>query len=504
MGSAWVRAHNMRDGSIFRVGGEMTEGTPYDVAIVGGGIVGCSIARELTRYRIRVALVEKECDVGFATSKSNSGIIHAGHHSAPDTLKGPLEWAGNQRWTQLHAELDFGFKRVGELMVAWRPEQVAVLEKYLARGTERGVDGLEIWDGARIRREEPNLNPEIIAALYAPTAGVVNPYEVCFSMLESARRNGLEIFVSSPVQGLAQTPEGWRLELPGGSLETRFVINAAGLYADRIAEMAGLKTFSIRPRKGEEYMLDKRLQGMVKRIIFPCPSGASKGVLVIPTFNGTLMVGPTAEFVDDKEDLSTSLAGAEAVFGQVTMVAPGISARDCIAEFAGLRAVADGEDFIIGPTAKPGFINVAGIQSPGLTAAPAIAERVAAILGDEGLPMVLDETFVPTVDKRVLFAELDPEEQSRLAAEDPGYGRICCRCELISEREVVDAIHAGAETLDGIKFRTRAGMGRCQGGFCTWRCMELLARELDLPITAITKRGGDSWIVCEREPGAQT
>lgn len=480
----------------------MSERTPYDVAIVGGGIVGCAIARELSRYKLRIALLEKECEVGFATSKSNSGIIHAGHHSAPDTQKGPLEWAGNQRWERLHEELDFGFERIGELMVAWEPEQVAVLEKYLARGNERGVTGLEIWDRERIRREEPNLNPDIIAALYAPTAGVVNPYEVCFSMIESARRNGLELFVSSPVLSLTPAPSGWHVELPGGVLESRFVINAAGLFADRIAEMAGVGDFTIRPRKGEEYMLDKRLQGMVRRIIFPCPSGASKGVLVIPTFNGTLMVGPTAEFVDDKEDLSTSQAGSDAIFGQVSRVAPGISARDCIAEFAGLRAVADSEDFIIGPTARPGFINVAGIQSPGLTAAPAIAEQVADILAAEGLAMELDPEFEPGVEKRVLFADLDADAQRRLAAEDPGYGRICCRCELITEREVVDAIHAGAETLDGIKFRTRAGMGRCQGGFCTWRCMELLSRELEIPITEVTKRGGDSWIVCEREGAA--
>jgi len=227
-------------------------------------------------------------------------------------------------------------------------------------------------------------------------------------------------------------------------------------------------------------------------------------VLVIPTFNGTLMVGPTAELIEDKEDLSTSMEGSDAIFSQVRKVVPGISARDCIAEFAGLRAVADGEDFIIGPTAKKGFINVAGIQSPGLTAAPAIAEDVVAILGDEGLRLELDEDFVPTVEKRALFADLDLEEQTRLAATDPGYGRICCRCELITEREVVDSIHAGAATLDGIKFRTRAGMGRCQGGFCTWRCMELLARELNVPITAITKRGGDSWIACEREAEASS
>ncbi len=473
----------------------------FDVVVVGGGIIGCAIARELTRYRLRVVLVEKECEIGFGTSKSNSGIIHAGHHGSPDTLKGPLEWAGNQHWDRLHKELDFGFERVGELMVAWNGAQVKILEHYLRRGRERGVTGLEIWDHNRLRREEPNLNPGILAALHAPTAGVVNPYEVCFSLIDNARRNGLDLQVKNPVLGITPADGGLRLETARGPIETRFVVNAAGLFADSIAAMAGVGDFTIRPRKGEEYMLDNRLRGIVRRIIFPCPTPTSKGVLVIPTFNGTIMVGPTAQRIEDKKDLSTSMEGAEQIFEQIRQVVPGISERDCIAEFAGLRAVADGEDFIIGPTSLKGFINVAGIQSPGLTAAPAIAETVVQILGDEGLTLVPDEEFLASVPKRVVVADLSTDELARLAAENPRYGHICCRCELVTEGEVVDAINAGAETLDGIKFRTRVGMGRCQGGFCTWRCMELLSRELDVPITEVTKRGGDSWIVCARDDG---
>ncbi len=479
----------------------MSDQDTYDVAIIGAGIVGCAIARELTRYRLRVALIEKECEVGFGVSKSNSGIIHGGHHSSPGTLKGSLEWAGNQIWAQLHKELDFGFKRVGELMVAWSKEQLEVLEEYLHRGRERGVTGLEIWDADRLHAEEPNLDEELIAALYAPTSGVVNPYEVCFSLVDSAGRNGLKLFLSSAVTGLTAVGGEWRLRLPGDSLQARFVVNAAGLFADKVAEMAGVGSYVIHPRKGEEYMLDKRLQGIVKRIIFPCPVGKSKGVLVIPTFDGTLMVGPTALEVEDRQDLSTTWVGSDQIFEQVQRVVPGISERDCIAEFAGLRAAADGEDFIIGPSNKKGFINVGGIQSPGLTAAPAIARRVAEILEAEGLVLTVDEHFVAKVPKRVIMANLDTEAQMQMAAQQPAYGRICCRCEQVSEGEVVDAIHAGARTLDGIKFRTRAGMGRCQGGFCTWRCMELLARELDLPITEITKRGRGSWVVCERDEG---
>jgi len=471
----------------------------YDVAIVGGGVIGCAIARELSRYRIRQVLVESECEVGFGTSKSNSGIIHAGHHSSADTLKGPLEWAGNQLWDTLASELDFGFRRIGELMVAWTDDDVAILEKYRQRGVDRGVPGLEIWPVDRVLAEEPAVSSDVVAALHAPTAGVVNPYEACFSLIDNARHNGLELRVDTEVTGIEDGDDGLRLQTSNGPIEARFVINAAGLFADRIAAMAGANAFAIHPRKGEEYLLDKRLRGLVNRIIFPCPTPTSKGVLVIPTFDGTLMVGPTANPIDDKHDLTTTTEGGDSIFDQVQRTVPGISARDCIAEFAGLRAVADGEDFIIGPTARKGFINVAGIQSPGLTAAPAIAERVVGILADEGLALDFDDDFQPRSPKRVVVANLDTDAQIELAAANPGYGHICCRCEMVTEGEVVDAIHAGAETLDGIKFRTRAGMGWCQGGFCTWRCMELLSRERNVPIHTITKRGGGSWVVCRRD-----
>ena len=471
----------------------------YDVAIIGGGIVGCAIARELSRYRLSLVLVESECEVGFGTSKSNSGIIHAGHHSPGDTLKGQLEWEGNQTWDRLHEELDFGFERIGELMVAWDDEQVEILEQYRARGEARGVPGLEMWDSDRVRREEPNVNRSVRAALHAPTAGVVNPYEVCFSLIDCARHNGLDVRTDTAVIDIGTAEDGLRLETTAGALDTRFAINAAGMHADRIAAMAGVGDFTISARKGEEYLLDKRLKGLVKRIIFPCPTPTSKGVLVIPTFDGTIMVGPTANPVEARDDLTTSEGGGAQIFDQVQRTVPGISARDCIAEFAGLRAVADGEDFIIGPTARKGFINVAGIQSPGLTAAPAIAEMVARILEDEGLTLAPDEGFVAAVPKHIIFNDLDTDAQISLAADDAHYGRICCRCELVTEGEVLAAIRAGAGTLDGIKFRTRAGMGRCQGGFCTWRCMELISQELGVPLTDVTKRGGGSWVLCERE-----
>lgn len=475
---------------------------PYDVIIIGGGIAGCAVARELSRYRLKLALIEKEIEAGFGTSKANSGIIHGGHHASTSTLKGRLEWEGNQMWDDLCADLGFGFDRVGELTVALAEEQVPVLHELLDNAAARNVPGLQLWDRERIRREEPNLTGDIVTAVFAPTTGVVNPYEACFTLADSAQINGAEMHMNCAVTGLAMRDGLWTVDTTRGQFQTRFVINAAGLFADRIAEMAGVRTFTIHPRKGEEYMLDKRVQGLVKHVIFPCPTPVSKGILVIPTFDGTIMVGPTAQHVDDKQELTTTAAGADEVFAAVQRLVPGISARDCIAEFAGLRAAADGEDFIIGPTAKRGFINVAGIQSPGLTAAPAIARMVAGILADEGLELTPKDGFIAKLPEPVRFAKLTTDEQKALTEVNPRYARIACRCELVTEGEVVDAIRQGANSLDGIKFRTRAGMGRCQGGFCTARCIELLARELGLPMTAITKRGGDSWILIDRDQSA--
>jgi len=300
------------------------------------------------------------------------------------------------------------------------------------------------------------------------------------------------------VTGLSRQEERWIISTPRGTVTARFVINAAGLYADDIAELAGARTFTIRARKGEEYLLDKRLNGYVSRVIFPCPTPVSKGILVIPTYDGTLMVGPTAEFVDDKDDDTTSVDGAREVFESVTRLVPGISARDCIAEFAGLRAVANTEDFVIGPGDQPGFFNVAGIQSPGLTAAPAIAVRITQMLQGEGLSLSWRDDFEPKIDHPIHFMSLSTAEQIALAKKEPSFARIICRCELVTEGEIREALNRGARCLDGLKFRTRAGMGRCQGGFCSGRCMELIAETYDIPLTAVTKRGGNSWVACDR------
>lgn len=469
----------------------------HDVAIIGGGIVGCAIGHELSRYPLSVALLEKETEVGFGTSKANSGIIHGGFHSDPSKLKGRLEWAGNQMWDALCDELGFGFARVGELTVALDESDLAALDQLESNAATQGVPGVERWSRAEVLRAEPNLTPEVIGAVHGPTTGVVNPYEVCFGLAESAVANGLDLRTDQPVTAIEAVTDGWRIVTPHGTATARYVVNAAGLHADDVAAMVGVDDFTITARRGEEYLLDKRLVGLVRRVIYPCPKPDTKGTLVIPTYDGTIMIGPTAEIVDDRDDLDTTAAGADLVLTAARRLVPVIDEADVIAEFAGSRAVIGTEDFLIGPTEVPGFVNVAGIQSPGLTAAPAIATMVVDILGADGLELVAESELRPLV-RPVHFLSMSTDDQRALAATDPRYRRIVCRCEFVTEGEIGDAIARGARTLDGLKFRTRAGMGRCQGGFCTARCIELLASDLRIPLDAVTKRGGDSWLVIDR------
>ncbi len=467
----------------------------YDVAIIGGGVVGCCIARELSRYRLQTVLLEEQIEVGFGTSKTNSGIVHAGHHSPADTLKGQLVVRGNQLFDQLEEELGFGFRRIGEIVVARNREDIPQLEALRTLGEQKGVPGLELWDQERLRREEPNLSHKLVAALFAPTAGVINPYEFCFALIESAQANGVELVVEAPVTDLTDEGESLLLTTPKGTYRARYVLNCAGVFSDLVAGLLGLDDFAIHPRKGEEYLLDARLEGLVTRLVFPLPTPTSKGILIIPTFDGTIMLGPTATDTDDRYDATTTPEGAEHVFKHVRKTCPAIHPRDTIAEFAGLRAVATGGDFIIGTTAVRGFINVAGIQSPGLTAAPAIAEHVRDLLASEGLELRQKKPWLPRVERPARFAHLDRSERERLAASDPAFGHIVCRCEMVTEAEVQRSVDHGARTLDGVKFRARVGMGRCQGGFCTTRVMEILAERLGVPFHEVTKRGGGSWLV---------
>ena len=469
----------------------------YDVAIIGGGVVGTAIARELSRYRLRIAILEKEAEFAFGVSKSNSGIIHPGTQHSCGSLKGRLCVEGNKLTRRLARELFIDFKEVGELIVAFDDEECNRLLQLKKDGDRLRVPGLKIVDKAWLKANEPNLSAEAKKALYAPTAGIISPYRWVYDFAENAAKNGVEIRTAMKLENILLLKPGFELATSGGALRCRYVINAAGLHADEVSAMAGVSDFKIRPRKGEEFLLDKKRENITRHLLFPLPSKTSKGILVTRTSDGNPMIGPTAEDVGDKEDLSTSAAGLKKVLDGAKRLVPSINGNDIIAYFAGLRPVA-GEDFIIRhEESSPGFINVAGIQSPGLTAAPAIAVMVTGILKERGLEMKKKLFFYKHRKKEIHLFAAAPENAKKFIRKDASYGDIVCRCEMVSAKEVRDAIARGARTMDGIKFRTRAQAGRCHGSFCTTRIMRILSEETKESLTKVTKRGKGSEIVKE-------
>jgi glycerol-3-phosphate dehydrogenase len=480
----------------------------YDIAIIGGGVVGASIARELSRYSLSIALFEKEAELAFGVSKSNSGIIHPGTQVPAGSLKGKLCVQGNIVTRKICKELHVDFKQVGELIVAFNEEEKCRLLRLKKEAELLGVPGLEIVSSAWLTAHEPNLSKRVLAALFAPTAAVISPYRLVYALYENALKNSVEVYTQSRVEHIVS---GRRNNVSGshyfeittyrGIFKSKYVINCAGLYADEIARMIGINDFKIFPRKGEEFLLDKKRQYLIHHLIFPLPSKKSKGVLIIKTSDGNPMIGPTAEDVEDKQDLSTTDKGLLKVLSCARKLVPSIDGNDIIAYFAGLRPVA-GDDFIIRHEQRfPGFINVAGIQSPGLTAAGAIALLVSGLLKQNGLALKKKAVFHTHGAKIAhLFAVSLPQTE-KLIKKDPGYGDIVCRCEMVSAKEVKDAIAQGAKTLDGIKFRTRAQAGRCHGSFCTTRVMKILSGALEVPLTAVTKRGPGSEIVKKDRAG---
>ncbi len=474
---------------------------PYDIIIIGGGVIGTSIARELSRYKLKVAILEKEEELAFGVSKSNSGIIHPGTQNPVNSLKGRLCVQGNALTRKMSKELGIDFKEVGELIVAFDELDRLKLVELKNEAEALGVPRLSIVDRAWLKRNEPNLSRKVVAALYAPTAGIISPYRWAYDLAENAARNGVEIHTLTKVEKLLPHSHagGGNFEIytSKGEFRSRYVINAAGLFADDVSRMVGIDDFKIRPRIGEEFLLDKKKEKITNHLIFPLPSKNSKGVLVIKTSDGNPMIGPTAEDVDSKTDLSTTSAGFKKVLSSAQRLVPSINPDDIIAYFAGLRP-ASGEDFIIRHEALvPGFINVAGIQSPGLTAAPAIALMALSILKKNGLSLNRKLFFHRYRKKEIHLFNVPLSKTKRLIKKDPSYGDIVCRCEMISAKEIRDSITNGAKTLDGIKFRTRAQAGRCHGSFCTTRLMKILAEEAGKRPVEITKRGRGSEIVKE-------
>ncbi len=472
----------------------------FDVAIIGAGVTGAAIARRLSSFKLSVALFERRTDVSFGVSKANSGIIHAGFHHNPSTLKARLEVQGNSLFDRLKAELGFPFRRVGILVVAFSPEELKTVEALYEIGSANRVPQLEIVGRERILSLEPKLNGDAVGGLWAPTGGIVEPYRLVFALVENAQANGVSLFTDWSLAAARRADDRWLLVSETGEThEARRVVNAAGLYADEVSGFFDAEEFHIIPRKGEEFLLDKNAAGFPSHVIFPVPARNSKGVLVIPTVEGTMMVGPTAVEIEEKDDTGTTTENLDRVFSLAARMVPGISKRDIITSFAGLRPTLPGDDFFIDLSRKaPGLVQVAGIQSPGLTAAPAIAEYVKELLQKDGLELTEKPDFVPTVGHSSKVVEMNFAELDELARRERAFAHIVCRCESVSEAEVVEAIHKGHITLDGIKFYTRAGMGRCQGGFCTYRLLSIIARETGMPVDQITKRGKGSTLVVGR------
>ena len=466
-----------------------------DVIIIGCGVTGAACAYALSRYRLRVAVLEAGNDVAAGTTKANSAILHAGYDPEPGTLMARLNVEGVRLAEEICARLDVPYKKTGSMVLAFDGKDLACLETLLERGRRNGAADLRLLAGDEARALEPALSPEVSAALLAPSAAIVNPWEYALAMAETAVKNGAELHRLCRVTALSREEDGFTVTTTGGVFRGRFVINAAGVRAGDVHEMIAPPSFAIRPVKGEYYLLDKSEGGRVGRVIFQCPSHLGKGVLVAPTVHGNLIAGPTAA-PSGAEDVSVTAEGLETVRRLAARSVPGIRFRENIRNFAGVRANSDRGDFILEESAVPGFFDAAGICSPGLSAAPAIARYLVNLMAERGL--VLEEkTGFDGSRRRVRFQELDDGERNRLIARDPRYGRVVCRCETVTEGEVVACLHTPIPpaSVNGVKRRVGAGMGRCQGGFCGPRVQEILARELGVEPREIPLEGPDSYIL---------
>ena len=465
----------------------------YDVAIIGAGVTGGAIARELSRYDISIVILEKENDISTGATKANSGIIHAGYDPEENTLMAKLNVQGNKMFDAVCSELSVPFRRNGSLVLAFDDEQMEQIIRLKQRGINNGVPDLEIWSREEVLAKEPAVSPDVRGALFAGTAGIIDPMLLAISFVENAVMNGADYILNFEVSSISREGGGYKVFSRDNCVAAKCVVNAAGVYADKIHNMAAPPSFKIDPRRGQYFLLDKEDGNIVSSTIFPCPSKVGKGILVVPSIHGNLLLGPASDSVLDGDDSATTDEVLDNVRRGASLLIPKASTRNTIRTFSGVRAEADTGDFIIEEApGAPGFIDAAGIKSPGLSAAPAIAQHVASLVGNTGISLSLKTDFDPIV-KRKLLIDMTEEDQSSLIKENKLYGRVICRCENITEGDIVDAIRrpVGASTMDGVKRRCRAGMGRCQSGFCGPKVQQILARELGKPLDAI---------VLEREP----
>ncbi|MBO5463800.1 MAG: NAD(P)/FAD-dependent oxidoreductase [Clostridia bacterium] len=473
----------------------------YDVAVIGAGVVGSLITRELSKYNIRIALLERCNDCAMGATKANSAIVHAGFDAKPGTLKAKLNVRGVELMKKFCKELNVPLKNNGALVVAFSEEEIPHLEELLKRGEQNGVPELRIVKRDELKQLEPNIGDTAVGALVAPTSSIVCPYELTIAGVENAVTNGAEFIRNCEVTGIKSENEEFVLSTTAGEITAKYVINVAGVHSGKIAKLIGDNSVEIIVRHGDYYLLDKSQGTLASHTVFQCPTKMGKGVLVSPTVDGNLIVGPSASDIDDGDDVATTAEGLDKIYNAATKSVPAVSLRNAITSFSGNRAHPATDDFIIGSSdVNRNFINVAGIESPGLSSAPAIAEMVEGIMTELTGGMEKKENFDPIRPEPVRFRHMSTEERAKLIEKNKAYGRIVCRCETITEGEILDAIHApaGARDVDGVKRRTRAGMGRCQGGFCGSKVVEILARELGVPMNEITKFGGESKIMYDR------
>lgn len=478
----------------------------YDVIIIGAGVVGSMVARFLSRYKLDILLIEKDSDIGMGASSANTAIVHAGYDPKPGSLKAEMNVKGNQMFDQLAGELNFSFERRGDYVVAIGPEEYGKLETLRQQGLANGVPGMVMLDAADVKRREPNINPEVSGALWASTGGICDPFSVVIAAAENAVTNGVTLLTDTAFEDFIM--DGTRIvgvKTNRGEFRSRWVVNSAGLYSDVVMHKAGIRPeFKIVPRKGEYYVFDKA-EITINNVLFPVPSETSKGILVTTTIHGNTIIGPNALEIEDKEDRSITPEGLSEIWKGALSLVPSLSLKYAIAEFAGLRPGGNApspnpnihynKDFIIEiPKEVQGFVNLGGIESPGLTSSPAIAVRVIELLKDAGEKLEEKPDWNPIRRARPRFRDMLPTEQKLLIQNDPRYGRIICRCENVTEGEIVAEIHAPipARTYDAIKRRTWLGTGRCQGAFDTPRVVEILARELGVSPLEISKKGHGS------------
>jgi len=468
----------------------------YDAVIIGAGVVGSMIARELSKYELKICLVEKENDVSKGATKANSAIIHAGFDAPEGSLKAKLNVRGSEMMKNVADELGVKYHNNGSLVVGFDEDDLKHIAELYDRGCKNGVKKLEIVGNERLKELEPNISDKAIGALYAPTGAIICPYELCIAAAGNAMDNGAELKVNFEVNAINKTEYGYEVVSASESLQTRVVINAAGVYADSVARMVGDNSFSIKPRRGEYILLDKECGSLAKQTIFRTPGRMGKGILVSPTVDGNLLLGPTSVDIEDKTDTSTTRSGFDKIIAEANYNLNILPLKSAITSFCGLRATGSTGDFIIGFPQK-GFLNVAGIESPGLSASPAIAEHVAELLKNEGYVMKPKSSFNPYRKPMHYFKSASIEEKNEIIRRDKTFGKIVCRCESVTVGEILEAIRTNPRPadLDGVKRRTRAQMGRCQGGFCMPYITELLAKENNIPLEKVTKSGGESYVL---------